>query len=198
LGEDLPRYTEKGDPPVVLTVMLVAFLVQRNHNRFDPIFRHHLRPKKGCLWALNPDKCKKLEEECKRCRQRDLVNIRLSMSRPDDLNKIERGEQRIKKCNLNSQRKLYEAHQQQQVSLNQHQTIGNTITTTATAGNNNNNSILSNGTNVNANASSMHENITIINNDRYLIDWTSAKTTPTVVTSKNLIRTCSRNGASYV
>lgn len=67
--------------------------------------------KKGCLWALNPDKCKKLEEECKRCRQRDPVNIRLSMSRPDDLNKIERGEQRIKK--YTAQRK----QQQQQMSL---------------------------------------------------------------------------------
>ena len=41
--------------------------------------------KKGCLWALNPEKCKKLEEECKRCRQRDPVNIRLSMSRPGNL-----------------------------------------------------------------------------------------------------------------
>ncbi|CAF0710217.1 unnamed protein product [Brachionus calyciflorus] len=65
--------------------------------------------KKGCLWALNPDKCKKLEEECKRCRQRDPVNIRLSMSRPDDLNKIERGEQRIKK--YTAQRKLMESQQ---------------------------------------------------------------------------------------
>ncbi len=45
--------------------------------------------KKGCLWALNPEKCKKLEEECKRCRQRDPVNIRLSMSRPGKLNKIQ-------------------------------------------------------------------------------------------------------------
>lgn len=61
--------------------------------------------KKGCLWALNPDKCKKLEEECKRCRQRDPINIRLSMSRPDDLNKIERGEQRIKKFTNQNQRK---------------------------------------------------------------------------------------------
>lgn len=65
--------------------------------------------KKGCLWALNPEKCKKLEEECKRCRQRDPVNIKLSMSRPDDLNKIERGEQRIKKYTC--QRKLIENHQ---------------------------------------------------------------------------------------
>ncbi|RNA33952.1 forkhead box N4-like [Brachionus plicatilis] len=65
--------------------------------------------KKGCLWALNPEKCKKLEEECKRCRQRDPVNIRLSMSRPDDLNKIERGEQRVKKYTC--QRKLLENQQ---------------------------------------------------------------------------------------
>lgn len=85
--------------------------------------------KKGCLWALNPDKCKKLEEECKRCRQRDIVNIRLSMSRPDDLNKIERGEQRIKKCH-NNQRKLVDH-------------TNNTLTTTTTTSNhhlfNNNN-----------------------------------------------------------
>lgn len=53
--------------------------------------------KKGCLWGLNPDKCKKIEEECRKCRQRDLVSIKLSMSRPDDLMKIERGEQRLKK-----------------------------------------------------------------------------------------------------
>ena len=69
--------------------------------------------KKGCLWALNPDKCKKLEEECKRCRQRDPVNIRLSMSRPDDLNKIERGEQRIKKytnTQSHNQRKLIDTN----------------------------------------------------------------------------------------
>ncbi len=69
--------------------------------------------KKGCLWALNPDKCKKLEEECKRCRQRDPVNIRLSMSRPDDLNKIERGEQRLKKFPLPTQPGQRKTHQQQ-------------------------------------------------------------------------------------
>lgn len=72
--------------------------------------------KKGCLWALNPEKCKKLEEECKRCRQRDPVNIKLSMSRPDDLNKIERGEQRIKKYTC--QRKLIENQQATTVSNN--------------------------------------------------------------------------------
>jgi hypothetical protein len=53
--------------------------------------------KKGCLWGLNPQKFKKVEEECKKYRQRDLVNIRLSMSRPEDLNKIERGEQILPK-----------------------------------------------------------------------------------------------------
>lgn len=74
--------------------------------------------KKGCLWALNPDKCKKLEEECKRCRQRDPVNIRLSMSRPDDLNKIERGEQRLKKYPSPNQRKLIESHACNNINLN--------------------------------------------------------------------------------
>jgi hypothetical protein len=74
--------------------------------------------KKGCLWALNPDKCKKLEEECKRCRQRDPVNIRLSMSRPDDLNKIERGEQRLKKYPSPNQRKLIENHACHNINLN--------------------------------------------------------------------------------
>lgn len=53
--------------------------------------------KKGCLWALNPEKSRKLEEECRRCIQRDLVNIRLSMKRPDELGDIERGEQRLAK-----------------------------------------------------------------------------------------------------
>jgi hypothetical protein len=57
--------------------------------------------KKGCLWGLNSIKCKKLEEECIKCRQRDLINIRLSMARPDDLNKIERGEQRLFNNNNN-------------------------------------------------------------------------------------------------
>lgn len=57
--------------------------------------------KKGCLWGLNSIKCKKLEEECIKCRQIDLINIRLSMARPDDLNKIERGEQRLFNNNNN-------------------------------------------------------------------------------------------------
>lgn len=61
--------------------------------------------KKGCLWGLNPDKCKKVEEECKKCRQRDLINIKLSMSRPEDIWKIERGEQRLKKQTTINQRK---------------------------------------------------------------------------------------------
>jgi BRCT domain type II-containing protein len=85
--------------------------------------------KKGCLWALNPDKCKKLEEECKRCRQRDPVNIRLSMSRPDDLNKIERGEQRIKK--YTAQRKLL-------AETNSTSSSGNTANTQSSSDSNNN------------------------------------------------------------
>jgi hypothetical protein len=61
--------------------------------------------KKGCLWGLNSIKCRKLEEECIKCRQRDLINIRLSMARPDDLNKIERGEQRLFN-NINNKNKI--------------------------------------------------------------------------------------------
>ncbi len=104
--------------------------------------------KKGCLWALNPDKCKKLEEECKRCRQRDPINIRLSMSRPDDLNKIERGEQRIKKYPVSqSQRKIIE-----------------------------NSSINSNGQS-NASSSPVVNQSTdqLINNDSFLLEWANNK-----------------------
>ena len=53
--------------------------------------------KKGCLWALNLEKCFKLEGECKRFCQRDPVNIRLSMQWPEDFNDIECGVQRVKK-----------------------------------------------------------------------------------------------------
>ena len=104
--------------------------------------------KKGCLWALNPDKCKKLEEECKRCRQRDPINIRLSMSRPDDLNKIERGEQRIKKYSVTSQ--------------NQRKTIDNSSIS-------NNIQSSSSGTSVNQSADQL------ISNDSFLLEWANNK-----------------------
>jgi len=100
--------------------------------------------KKGCLWALNPDKCKKLEEECKRCRQRDPVNIRLSMSRPDDLNKIERGEQRLKKHSTQSHRKMFD---------------------TNNANSDNQNGLVSPSPNNTGNQ--------LINNDKFLMDWTN-------------------------
>jgi hypothetical protein len=102
--------------------------------------------KKGCLWALNPDKCKKLEEECKRCRQRDPVNIRLSMSRPDDLNKIERGEQRLKK---------YPMQNQNQRKLAENSSCQINLTSS-----------------LNAITQTSNQN-QLINNDTFLIEWTS-------------------------
>ncbi len=110
--------------------------------------------KKGCLWALNPEKCKKLEEECKRCRQRDPVNIRLSMSRPDDLNKIERGEQRLKKF------PSLQSH-------HHHHHRANTLNKTTTIDSNHINRTLSNVIN-NSNSSSSS-----LNNESFLLEWTS-------------------------
>lgn len=120
--------------------------------------------KKGCLWALNPDKCKKLEEECKRCRQRDPVNIRLSMSRPDDLNKIERGEQRIKK--YTSQRKLLE---------NNNSNNNNNVTTTTNSQSGTNSSQLANIQSMeNSSSQIINLNNTVVaKNDKYLIEWTA-------------------------
>jgi hypothetical protein len=133
--------------------------------------------KKGCLWALNPDKCKKLEEECKRCRQRDPTNIRLSMSRPDDLNKIERGEQRLKKFptqnNQNNQRKLADSNN----NLNSN---NNEITSNSTNENNvnsNNNAInllpVANASSINLESSNNLNTNQIINDDAFLLEWTN-------------------------
>jgi hypothetical protein len=108
--------------------------------------------KKGCLWALNPDKCKKLEDECKRCRQRDPINIRLSMSRPDDLNKIERGEQRIKKYSNTNQRKTIDS---------------SSISSSISSSTNFSSSI--------PNANTDQQLINNNNNDSFLLEWANNK-----------------------
>ena len=88
------------------------------------------------------------------------------------MNKIERGEQRIKKCNQSStnQRKLYDSqlqHSQQQT------TVANAITTTS-----GNCSLLAsttlavNSTN-NNNNNNESTSARLLNNDRYLVEWTS-------------------------
>ena len=132
--------------------------------------------KKGCLWALNPEKCKKLEEECKRCRQRDPVNIRLSMSRPDDLNKIERGEQRLKKF---PSLQNHHHHHNRATTLNKVSTP-----TTPSIDSNHINRTLSNVIN-NSNSSSSS-----LNNESFLLEWTAStnnnnNTTTTTTTTNN-------------
>lgn len=112
--------------------------------------------KKGCLWALNPDKCKKLEEECKRCRQRDPINIRLSMSRPDDLNKIERGEQRIKKFSFQTQRKQLDANTSSSNTSASSSTVSSAAVSPTTVG-------------------LTQSSDQLIANDSFLINWSNPK-----------------------
>jgi hypothetical protein len=38
--------------------------------------------KKGCLWALNPEKIEKMEEEIAKHRKKDLEAIKISMAMP--------------------------------------------------------------------------------------------------------------------
>ncbi|XP_069132690.1 forkhead box protein N4-like isoform X2 [Argopecten irradians] len=47
--------------------------------------------KKGCLWALNPDKVEKMEDEIAKHRKKDLDAIRNSMAMPEKLELIEAG-----------------------------------------------------------------------------------------------------------
>ena len=50
---------------------------------------HH---RKGCLWAMNPDKITKMEEEVTKWSKRDPMGIRKGMLMPDTLEALERGE----------------------------------------------------------------------------------------------------------
>ena len=123
--------------------------------------------KKGCLWALNPDKCKKLEEECKRCRQRDPVNIRLSMSRPDDLNKIERGEQRLKKFSPSSSGQTAGRKSVESNATNVHMSP---VTTNGQIS-------LSPAPNATSNSSSSSQQQQVnLGDDSFLLDWTNKNT----------------------
>jgi hypothetical protein len=123
--------------------------------------------KKGCLWALNPDKCKKLEEECKRCRQRDPVNIRLSMSRPDDLNKIERGEQRLKKFSPSSSG---QTAGRKSVESNATNVNMSPVTTNGQIS-------LSPAPNATSNSSSSSQQQQVnLGDDSFLLDWTNKNT----------------------
>ncbi|XP_069786523.1 forkhead box protein N4 [Narcine bancroftii] len=44
--------------------------------------------RKGCLWALNPAKIEKMEEEMQKWKRKDLAAIRRSMANPDELDKL--------------------------------------------------------------------------------------------------------------
>lgn len=44
--------------------------------------------RKGCLWALNPTKVEKMQEELQKWRRKDPVTIRKSMARPDELDHL--------------------------------------------------------------------------------------------------------------
>ncbi|XP_074498051.1 forkhead box protein N1 [Sebastes fasciatus] len=44
--------------------------------------------RKGCLWALNPAKVEKMQEELHKWRRKDPVTVRRSMARPEDLDHL--------------------------------------------------------------------------------------------------------------
>nr|KAG5692340.1 hypothetical protein BaRGS_033205 [Batillaria attramentaria] len=48
--------------------------------------------KKGCLWALNPAKKKKMEEEISKWGKKDPVTLLNSMAYPENLEAIEKGQ----------------------------------------------------------------------------------------------------------
>ncbi|XP_018007956.1 uncharacterized protein LOC108665689 [Hyalella azteca] len=51
--------------------------------------------RKGCLWALNPSKVHKMDEEIQKWSKKDLQGIRDAMSTPDMLGALERGEMKF-------------------------------------------------------------------------------------------------------
>ncbi|XP_047450501.1 forkhead box protein N1 [Mugil cephalus] len=44
--------------------------------------------RKGCLWALNPAKVEKMQEELHKWRRKDPISVRRSMARPEDLDRL--------------------------------------------------------------------------------------------------------------
>ncbi|KAM7413258.1 hypothetical protein PAMA_020574 [Pampus argenteus] len=44
--------------------------------------------RKGCLWALNPAKVEKMQEELYKWRRKDPITVRRSMARPEDLDRL--------------------------------------------------------------------------------------------------------------
>uniref|UniRef100_A0A8C4S9G2 Forkhead box N1 n=1 Tax=Erpetoichthys calabaricus TaxID=27687 RepID=A0A8C4S9G2_ERPCA len=44
--------------------------------------------RKGCLWALNPTKVEKMQEELHKWRRKDPITVRKSMARPEELDRL--------------------------------------------------------------------------------------------------------------
>ncbi|XP_014681485.1 PREDICTED: forkhead box protein N4-like isoform X2 [Priapulus caudatus] len=51
----------------------------------------HGNSRKGCLWAMNPAKIEKMDEECLKWRKKDAAAIKRAMANPDKLELIEKG-----------------------------------------------------------------------------------------------------------
>ena len=51
--------------------------------------------RKGCLWALNPLKIHKMDEEVQKWSKKDLQGIRDAMTCPEILDSLERGEMKF-------------------------------------------------------------------------------------------------------
>uniref|UniRef100_A0A0A9ZCH6 Forkhead box protein N4 n=2 Tax=Lygus hesperus TaxID=30085 RepID=A0A0A9ZCH6_LYGHE len=51
--------------------------------------------RKGCLWAMNPTKISKMDDEVAKWSRKDPLAIRRAMRYPDDLEKLERGEMKF-------------------------------------------------------------------------------------------------------
>ncbi|XP_057694957.1 forkhead box protein N1 isoform X2 [Corythoichthys intestinalis] len=50
--------------------------------------KHTNSSRKGCLWALNPAKVEKMQEELHKWRRKDPISVRRSMARPEDLDHL--------------------------------------------------------------------------------------------------------------
>ncbi|KAI5711449.1 meiosis-specific transcription factor mei4 isoform X5 [Diaphorina citri] len=51
--------------------------------------------RKGCLWAMNPDKISKMDEEVQKWSRKDPMGIKKAMVHPESLESLERGEMKI-------------------------------------------------------------------------------------------------------
>ncbi|KAL2096143.1 hypothetical protein ACEWY4_008291 [Coilia grayii] len=66
--------------------------------------------RKGCLWALNPAKVEKMQEELQKWRRKDPLTIRKSMARPDELDHLledKSDKMRSMSARLNHRQTLY-------------------------------------------------------------------------------------------